>query len=96
MAETVLAMTSLNPDGAEALDTYLRVVGPLMERAGATLVQRYAVAAPLSGGELPQFVSIMDYPDADAVAMVFQHPDYLALKPVIAQAFSRYDVCLLA
>ncbi|NKX43417.1 DUF1330 domain-containing protein [Roseicyclus persicicus] len=96
MAETVLAMTTLNPDGAAALDTYLRVVGPLMERAGATLVQRYAVAAPLSGGGFPQFVSIMEYPDADAVARVFDHPDYLALKPVIATAFSRYDVCVLS
>ncbi len=88
-------MTTLKPGGASALDEYLRVAGPLMEKAGATLISRHEVAENLSGSDLPQFVSVVEYPDADAVRMVFNHPDYIALKPVLDRAFSRYDVCVL-
>ena len=96
MSKTVLAMTSVKPDGEKALETYLSVVGPLMENAGAKLINRYEVSENLSGTDLPQFVSIIEYPDADAIQMVFGHPDYIALKPVRDEAFDRYDVCVLS
>lgn len=47
------------------------VVGPFMDQAGATLVSRYQVAETLPGHDLPQFVSIIGYPSAAAIRMVF-------------------------
>ena len=95
MTKTVLAMTSVKPGGNTALNEYLGVVGPLMERAGATLISRYEVTETLSGTEPPHFVSIIAYPSDEAVAMVFKSPAYIALKPVREKAFARYDVCVL-
>lgn len=96
MPTTVLAMTTLRPGGENALGRYLAVVGPLMDKAGARLISRYEVQQNLSGTDLPQFVSIIEYPDAEAVRMVFESLEYHALKPVLHAAFSRYDLCVLA
>ncbi|WP_162946951.1 DUF1330 domain-containing protein [Ruegeria sp. EL01] len=95
MTIAVLAMTSLKADGNEALETYLSVVAPLMQAAGARLISRYEVSQSLSGSELPHYVSIVEYPDDQALKMVFEHPDYIALQGVKDKAFCRYDVCVL-
>ena len=89
-------MSSLRDDSGEALDEYLAVVSPLMEAAGAKLISRYEVSENLSETELPQFVSVIEYPDEEAVQMVFGSPAYLSLKDVKERAFSRYDVCVAA
>lgn len=96
MTKTVLAMTTIKAEGGEALARYMSVVTPLMEAAGARLINRYEVSENLSGSELPKYVSIIEYPDDRAVQMVFEHPDYTSLKEVKDMAFSRYDVCVLA
>ena len=49
MTKTVLAMTSMKPDGDEALQKYMAVFGPLMESAGSKLISRYEVSENLSG-----------------------------------------------
>ena len=95
MTVTVLALTSLRPGGEAALETYLAVVGPLMEAAGARLVSRHATGQTLSDSAPAEFVSLIDYPSVDALRQVFDNPAYLALKPVLDRAFSRYEVCVL-
>ena len=88
-------MTSMKPGGEDALASYLGVVGPLMERAGAKLISRHEVSGNLSESELPQFVSLTAYPGTEAIQLVFANQNYLALKQVRQDAFSRYDVCVL-
>ena len=95
MGQRVLAMTTLNPDGQEALERYLSVVGPLMERAGAKVLSRHETSRTIAGDDLPQFVTLVEYPSADAVRMVFEDLEYKALESVRKQAFSRYDVCIV-
>ena len=95
MAVTVLALTTLRPGGEAALETYMDVVGPLMEAAGARLVSRHAVARTLAGDGTARFVSMVSYPSEAAVRAVFESPAYLALASVKAAAFSHYDVSLL-
>ncbi|AZL60274.1 DUF1330 domain-containing protein [Tabrizicola piscis] len=95
MAVTVLALTTLHPGGDAALQTYLDVVGPLMESAGARLVSRHAVARVLAGDGPARYVSLVSYPSEAAVREVFESPAYLALSSVKAAAFSHYEVSLL-
>lgn len=95
MVRRVLAMTTRNPNSDDALDAYLSVVGPLMERAGAKLISRYEVGEKISGSELPQYLSIIEYPDENAVRQVFHDPSYIALKSVRDEAFSHYDVSMV-
>ncbi|MFM7446413.1 MAG: DUF1330 domain-containing protein [Tabrizicola sp.] len=96
MPVTVLALTTLHPQDESALQTYLDVVGPLMEAAGARLISRHAVSRVIAGGPAAQFVSLIEYPTDAAVKQVFEHPSYLALDPVKAKAFSQYQVSILA
>ncbi|MEH6630242.1 MAG: DUF1330 domain-containing protein [Halopseudomonas aestusnigri] len=96
MPKTILAMTSLKPNGEEALEKYLSVVGPLMEKAGAKLITRYEISENLSDTEVPQYVSVVEYPDDETLQMVFSNPDYISLKAVREKAFSRYDICVIA
>ncbi|OZA13735.1 MAG: hypothetical protein B7Y02_05565 [Rhodobacterales bacterium 17-64-5] len=95
MPTTPLALTSLRPGGEDALHRYLEVVSPLMQTAGARLINRYEVKRTLSGSDLPEVVSIIEYPDTEAVRRVFEAAEYLALAPVREAAFQRYDICVL-
>ncbi len=95
MSLSVLAMTTLRPGGETALQTYLDVVGPLMQAAGAKLVSRHAVSRVLAGDSPAQFVSLVDYPSDAALRQVFESPSYLALDRIKDQAFSQYQVCVL-
>ncbi|TQV67639.1 DUF1330 domain-containing protein [Aliiroseovarius halocynthiae] len=65
-------------------------------RHSSNCVRRHEVADVLSGSDLPQFVSVIEYPTTNAIKAVFNSPEYLALKPVREQAFSRYEVCVTA
>ena len=95
MSVTVLALTTLRPGGEAALQTYLDMVAPLMEAAGARLVSRNVVSRVLSGDSPAQFVSLMDYPSEAAVRQVFDSPAYLGLTLIKAAAFSQYQVSVL-
>ncbi len=95
MSKLVMALTSVRPDGQKALEAYLAVVGPLMDKAGARLVSRYQTSENLSKTDMPEFVSVVEYPDMGAIRMVFEAPEYLALRPTREAAFSRYDICVL-
>ncbi len=95
MTLTVLALTALRPGGEAALQSYLAVVGPLMQAAGARLVSRHVTTRALSGEIPAQFVSLVDYPSEAALRQVFESPAYLALDGIKAEAFSQYQVSVL-
>ncbi|WP_103256796.1 DUF1330 domain-containing protein [Tabrizicola aquatica] len=95
MTVTVLALTTPRPGGEMALQSYLDVVGPLMQAAGARLVSRHSVADTLAGTIPARFVSIMEYPSEAALRQVFESPAYLALEQIKATAFSQYQVSVL-
>jgi uncharacterized protein (DUF1330 family) len=95
MPLTVLALTTLRPGGEAALQTYLDVVGPLMQAAGARLVSRHAVSRALAGNKPAEILSLVEYPSEAAIRQVFENPAYLALDRVKAEAFSQYQVSLL-
>jgi uncharacterized protein (DUF1330 family) len=95
MPLTVLALTTLRPGAEAALQTYLDVVGPLIEAAGARLISRHAVSRVLAGDGPADIVSLVDYPSDAALKQVFESPSYLALDGVKAKAFSQYQVVVL-
>ncbi len=96
MPVTVLAMTVLNPNAEKALTTYLDVIGPLMEKAGAQIISQHEVIETITGQDVPKFITLVGYPSRAAVDDVFEHDAYHAIKSVRDQAFQRYDICVLA
>ncbi len=95
MPITVVALTELTPEPGDALDRYLAVTGALMDAAGARIVERYERVEIVSGTTVPQFVTIIEYPDHAAVRRVFDDPDYLALAPMRDAAFQRYEIAIM-
>lgn len=92
MTVQILAMTSLNPGAESALNEYLSVVGPLMESAGAKLIKRFEVSKDLVGQNEFQFVTLVEYPDEEAVKKVFDSDAYESLAQIKQLAFSSYQI----
>lgn len=92
MTIQLLAMTSINPDAASALDRYLSVVGPLMDSVGAKVIRRFELSDCIAGSSAFQFVTLIDYPDEASVKKVFDSELYKSLKEVKRLAFSKYQV----
>jgi uncharacterized protein (DUF1330 family) len=94
MSKTVVTLTSLRPNGAKALESYLSVVLPLMERAGAKVISRHETMTVLAGDHAPQYISIVEFPSDLAIQQVFDSPDYLNLADMREAAFDRYEICV--
>lgn len=96
MTVRVFALTTLNPNQTEALSTYMATTSPLLEQAKARVVQTYTTASTMIGETVPNTITIVEYPDMDAVNSVFQSAEYGLLKEIRAQAFSNYQIAILA
>ena len=94
MTIKLLAMISINPNAEEALDKYLGVVGPLMQTAGAKILDRFELIDSIAGKKEIQYVTLIEYPDEDAVKQVFDSEEYRSLDDVKRVAFSNYQVSM--
>lgn len=92
----VIAITELRIGSAPALQHYADTAGPLIDKVGGRLTGRYEVTETLAGSANTQFITVVEYPDRNAVAGVFESNEYLGLKDVIRSAFARYDVHIVA
>jgi uncharacterized protein (DUF1330 family) len=95
MTVRVLALTSVNPNDTESLSIYMATTSPLMERANAKILTSYAIAETIVGDAMPATVTIVEYPDMNAVQSVFQSSEYGLLKEIRAKAFTTYRIGVL-
>ncbi len=96
MTVTLIAMVTINEDNPMALARYLEVTQPLMEHAGAKIIQRFQIGKAVMGHSKAKTVILAEYPSPEAVDLVFQSKEYDAIKPVRDQAFSSYDISMVA
>ncbi|WP_424977236.1 DUF1330 domain-containing protein [Leisingera sp. S232] len=92
MAVIVFALTTINPDDLEALSMYLGTTKPLLEEAGAEILQGYEISDTIVGEKLPEMATIVRYPNRAAVDKVFQSAEYQALKEIRERAFLSYQI----
>ncbi len=71
---------------------YLGTTKPLLEEAGAEIIQGYEISETLIGQALPEMVTVVRYPDRDAVDKVFQSAEYHALRKIRERAFLNYQI----
>ena len=95
MTIQVLAMTSLNPEGENALSMYLSVVGPLMQAAGAHIIERFEHSENIVGVSAFEYITLIEYPDEASIKMVFESEAYQSLDDIKKLAFSQYQVSVL-
>lgn len=92
---TVMALVTIAEDEPMALAEYLRVTGPLLERAGARIVNRFAINEMVVGAAPAQSVLMVRYPSRAAVDMVFDSPEYKSIIPVRDRAFLTYKISIV-
>ena len=92
MPVTIIALTSVRSGEEESLQRYLATVQPLMQSAGANILQWFEVVAPVAGEAAVQYVSVIEYPDEDAVRAVFDSEAYRSLDEVKKRTFSTYQI----
>lgn len=96
MPVTVMAMVTFNDDEPLALAEYLRVTGPLLERAGAKITKTFDINEVVVGHRPAKKVFIVEYPDKASVDQVFQSAEYQAVIPSRDLAFSDYSITITA
>ena len=94
MTVTVLATVTFAKDQAEALTKYLEVTAPLLQRAQAQVKTVFELNEAVVGNRPAKQLIIVEYPNREAVDMVFKSPEYKALIPTRDKAFSTYDVTI--
>lgn len=94
MPVTVIALLSINEAEPAALGEYFRITTPLLERAKARIVKRFALNEAIVGKAPAQMAVIVEYPDRAAVDMVFQSEEYRSAIPARSRAFLKYEVSI--
>ena len=78
---------TLDPRGGEALEQYASVVIPLIEAARGTVLCRGSLREVIVGDACPEFIAVMQFPDADRIHEMFASVAYRAAIPDRERAF---------
>ncbi|WP_298426748.1 DUF1330 domain-containing protein [uncultured Kordia sp.] len=87
----VTIVATVNPEGKEQLAHYIEKVGDLYKKVQAKSVNKFKVSKPLIGTYTPTIVSIMEFPDMNALHDVFESAAYQELIPYRDKAFSKLE-----
>ena len=87
MPAILTTLGTLNPDGGDALDRYAAVVVPLVEAAGATVLCRGPFREAIVGSNCPEFIAVIQFPDAESVHAMMTSASYRAAIPDRQRAF---------
>jgi uncharacterized protein (DUF1330 family) len=95
MTVNVIALVTINEENPIALAKYLEATTPLLAEAKAKIVNRFQVAEAVVGKRPAQTMIVVEYPDRQAVDMVFESDVYKAIRPVRDLAFLDYQVSIV-
>ena len=92
---TYLVVTSIpNPGKPEQMEKYTSQIMPLMLKGGGEPLARYGVMEQLKGEGGPKAISVLKFPNAQAIKDVLATDEYAALEDLRSEAFSRVDVMI--
>ena len=94
MTVSVIALVTINEDEPVALARYMQTTEPLLEKANAKIVSRFAVNEVVVGHRPAKMIVIVEYPNRAAVASVFESEEYRELIPIRDAAFLDYQVTI--
>jgi uncharacterized protein (DUF1330 family) len=94
MTVSTLSLLSINENEPAALGDYLRLVDPMLARAGAKVVKRFRLAEMVAGHRPAYTAVIIEYPDLAAVDLVLKSREYQSATPVRNRAFLRFSVSI--
>jgi uncharacterized protein (DUF1330 family) len=92
---TVLAFVTVAEDAPEALAAYFKITDPLLKRAGARIVKRFSINDTVIGEKPAQMVVMVEYPNREAVDLVFASQEYASATEHRAKAFRDYAITIV-
>ena len=95
MPVKIAALTTVRPENTEELSIYMATTSPLLQQAGAKILARFPIAETVVGQTEPTMLTIVEYPNHDAVSLVFDSSEYGLLSEVRQKAFSTYEIFML-
>lgn len=84
----------INAQEQASFEHYKTEINKHYEAAGATVTDRYPVLQVLAGEEKPDFVMVVEFPNAEALQSVFASPEYQKLVPYREKGFKKLNVFL--
>jgi uncharacterized protein (DUF1330 family) len=91
----VIAFVTIAEDAPDALAAYFKVTEPLLKRAGAQIVKRFAITDVVVGPHPAKTVVIVDYPSRAAVESVFGSPEHAEVIEIRNRAFLDYSITIV-
>lgn len=82
----------LNPDEKEAFDYYSEHAAPMFKKAGGRPIAKHKITETLIGDHKLNVVSIMEFPDKQAILSVFESEENIELHTFRDRAFSDLNV----
>jgi len=95
MCVQVMALLTVNEDAPDSLAEYFRVTQPLLDKASARIVQRFAINEVVVGRRPARMLVLVEYPTLEALDLVFGSPEYERVKPVRDRAFLSYHIAVV-
>jgi uncharacterized protein (DUF1330 family) len=96
MPVRAVAMITIDENEPLALARYLEVTTPLLEAAGAQIINRFTLNEVVVGHKPAKTVVIVQYPSREAVSVVFDSQQYKDIMTVRDTAFLDYSVSIVA
>ncbi len=87
----LIILATINPNEKEALNHYLEQMNMLYEQVEAIQISKYKISESLMGENSPNLVSILEFPNQDALDKVFKSEKYKTLKPFREKAFLQVE-----
>ena len=91
----VIASLTINPDESDALARYHEATTPLIEKAGARIVQQLELEDPVVGEMPGKILMMIEYPSQEALEGVFNSAEYKSIIPYREKAFLEYNICIV-
>ena len=84
----------INPQEQESFDYYATNMHKQYENVGAVIIDKYPIMLNVLGGEKPDFVMVVEFPNQEAFQKLFSGEEYKKLVHYREKGFNKLDVLI--
>ncbi|MFT4601346.1 MAG: hypothetical protein ACI857_001526 [Arenicella sp.] len=84
----------INKANMAELPAYLGAIGPIFGKNGGSPLGKYKGAEQISGEDGPDIISVMQFPNAEAIKTAVNSDEFKALAELRARVFSKLNLTI--
>jgi len=85
-------MGFINSQEKESFDLYASNMRQQYQDVGAVIVDKYPIVHNVFGGEKPDFIMVVEFPNQESFQELFASEDYKKLVPYREKGFNKLNV----